>query len=106
MKTMGPKSCDRPSTCILTLRRSVPGNNGNTEEFARSRVSEFPGCGSGRSVYKNEKQVEISDETQAPKGHTPEGDSDAVRCPLTPGRCRASPPRHRRDQSMKDSGYA
>lgn len=57
MKTMGPKSCDRPSTCIRMLRRSVPGkgNNGKTEAFARSRVSEFPGCGSGRSVYRNEK---------------------------------------------------
>ena len=68
MKTMGPKSCDRPSTCIRTLRRSVPDNNGNTEEFARSRLSEFPGCGSGRSVYKNKKKSRSVNETQALRG--------------------------------------
>ena len=88
---MGPKSCDRPSTCIRMLRRSVPGS-GNTEAFARSRVSELPGCGSGRSVYKTEKKSGSVNQTRASKRHTPEEYLDGDWCPRVPGQCRAMPP--------------
>jgi len=44
---MGPKSCDRPSTCIRTPRRPPSDSDGSPGLFAGGRVLELSLCGSG-----------------------------------------------------------